>query len=45
LENDTYIVKTALYATTAAWLKAQRDGKLGTKGREVVRLNTGIRRF
>lgn len=44
-EDGMYIVKTALYSTTAAWLKAERDGKLGTKGREKARLDTGIRRF
>ena len=44
-EDGMYIVKTALYSTTADWLKAERDGKLGTKGREKARLDTGIRRF
>lgn len=39
-----YIVKTVLYGSKAAWLKAQRDGKLG-EGREVVRLDSGIPNF
>lgn len=45
LDEGQYVVKTALYSTTAAWLKAERDGKLGTKGREKARTDTGIRRF
>ena len=45
LDGNQYVVKTALYSTTAAWMKPERDGKLGTKGREKARLDTGIRRF
>lgn len=32
-ESGRYVVRTVLYATKAAWLKAERDGMLG-EGRE-----------
>lgn len=40
-ENNRFVVKTVLYATKAAWLKAERDGFLEERGGK-ARLNQNI---
>ena len=42
-QGNVLVVKTALYATLAGWLRADREGKLPEN--RPLRLDTGARRF
>ena len=42
-EGDTYVIKTVLYGTMTAWLKAHKEGKL--PGDRPLKINKSLKRW